>query len=304
MVRGPNSPKAYSLLVSWPKVRSVRSIVVTLFARIRFQLVATYIKMNTSLYIFEIPFLSVLFTIRTYYKPQRTEPCSISQVPISVLSNTIFPYGLIAFLFFGIRSAWYNDYGVWILSNLPHDHLLLDSVPNIGPLISRWELNKFKNCWNKSFRTSKILTLLYQQFSNLLISQRDMSGPRLGARWEINKFENCWYKSVKILKVLKLLFQQFLNLLSSQRDMSGPILGALSNNRWSRGNSWLAFRSRVLKQLVILNNSHPGRERPNGFDPYFKNDAGWIRSSLIFQTGQRRGQMMVHKLNDVHGRGV
>ncbi len=60
-------------------------------------------------------------------------------------------------------------------------HLLLDSAPNIGPLISRWELDKFKNCWFKSFRTSKILTLLYQQFSNLLIYQRDTSGPRLGA---------------------------------------------------------------------------------------------------------------------------
>jgi hypothetical protein len=29
-------------------------------------------------------------------------------------------------------------------------------------------------------RTSKILTLLYEQFSNLLIFERDMSGPRLG----------------------------------------------------------------------------------------------------------------------------
>ncbi len=61
------------------------------------------------------------------------------------------------------------------------------SSPIIGPLISRWELDKFKNCWNKSFRTSKILKLLYQQFSNLSISQRDMSGPRLGSlsnnRW-------------------------------------------------------------------------------------------------------------------------
>jgi hypothetical protein len=67
------------------------------------------------------------------------------------------------------------------------DHLLLDRSPNIGRLIFRWELDKFKNCWNKSFRTSKTLTLLYQQFSNLLISQRDMSDPRLGAlshnRW-------------------------------------------------------------------------------------------------------------------------
>jgi hypothetical protein len=70
---------------------------------------------------------------------------------------------------------------------LPPDHLFLDRSPNTGPLISHWELDKFKICWNKSFRTSKILTLLYQQFSNLLISQRDMSGPRLGAlsnyRW-------------------------------------------------------------------------------------------------------------------------
>jgi hypothetical protein len=49
------------------------------------------------------------------------------------------------------------------------------------PLISRWELDKFKNCWNKSFRISRILTLLYQQFSNLSFSPRDMSGPRLGA---------------------------------------------------------------------------------------------------------------------------
>ncbi len=63
----------------------------------------------------------------------------------------------------------------------------LDSAPNIGPLISRWELDKFKHCCNKNFRTSKIRTILYQQFLNLLISQRDMSGPILGAlsnnRW-------------------------------------------------------------------------------------------------------------------------
>jgi hypothetical protein len=43
---------------------------------------------------------------------------------------------------------------------VPPDHLLLDRSPNIGPLISRWELGKFKNCWNKSVRTSKILTFV------------------------------------------------------------------------------------------------------------------------------------------------
>jgi hypothetical protein len=29
---------------------------------------------------------------------------------------------------------------------MPPDNLLLDSVPNLGPLISHWELDKFKNC--------------------------------------------------------------------------------------------------------------------------------------------------------------
>jgi hypothetical protein len=60
-------------------------------------------------------------------------------------------------------------------------HLLLDRSHNIGPLIPRWELDEFKISCNKIFRTSKILTLLYQQFSNLLISQREMSGPRFVA---------------------------------------------------------------------------------------------------------------------------
>jgi hypothetical protein len=73
---------------------------------------------------------------------------------------------------------WVKDATIGATS-VPPDHLLLDRSPNIEPLISRWKLGKFKNCWNKSFRTSKILTLLYQQFLNLLISRQDMSGPRL-----------------------------------------------------------------------------------------------------------------------------
>ncbi len=75
-----------------------------------------------------------------------------------------------------IRRSYIN-----YLRLLPPNHLLLDRSPNIGPLISSWELDKFKNCWNnKRFRTSKILTLLCQRFLNLLISQWDTSGPRLG----------------------------------------------------------------------------------------------------------------------------
>jgi hypothetical protein len=26
------------------------------------------------------------------------------------------------------------------------NHLVLDSAPNLGPLISRWGINKFENC--------------------------------------------------------------------------------------------------------------------------------------------------------------
>jgi hypothetical protein len=74
-----------------------------------------------------------------------------------------------------------------VSSSILPDHLLLDRSPNIGPLISRWGLDKFRNCWNKSYRTPRMLTLLYQQFSNFWISQRDMSGPRLGAL-----FNNRW----------------------------------------------------------------------------------------------------------------
>jgi hypothetical protein len=33
-----------------------------------------------------------------------------------------------------------------ILMAVPPDHLLLNSVTNFGPLISRWEINRFKNC--------------------------------------------------------------------------------------------------------------------------------------------------------------
>ncbi len=32
------------------------------------------------------------------------------------------------------------------------NHLLLDSAPNLGPLISRWEINKFENRWYKIVR--------------------------------------------------------------------------------------------------------------------------------------------------------
>ncbi len=47
---------------------------------------------------------------------------------------------------------------------VPPDHLLLDSAPNLGPLISCWEINKFENCWYKSVEILDVLKLLFQQF--------------------------------------------------------------------------------------------------------------------------------------------
>jgi hypothetical protein len=52
--------------------------------------------------------------------------------------------------------------------------LLLDSATDLGPLISRWEINKF--CSYKSVRISEVLRLLFQEFLNLSSSQR-------GVRW-------------------------------------------------------------------------------------------------------------------------
>jgi hypothetical protein len=60
------------------------------------------------------------------------------------------------------------------------DHLLLYSAPNLGPLISRWDINKFENCWYKSVRILEVLKLLFQQFLHLSRSQRFMRGPILG----------------------------------------------------------------------------------------------------------------------------
>jgi hypothetical protein len=62
----------------------------------------------------------------------------------------------------------------------PPDRPILDSASNLGQLIFRWEINKFKNCWYNSVRILEFLKLLFQQFLNLSSSQRDMSGPILG----------------------------------------------------------------------------------------------------------------------------
>ncbi len=80
-----------------------------------------------------------------------------------------------------------------IIITISPDHLLLDSAPNLGPLIFRWKINKFENCWYESVRILEVLKLLFQQFLKLSSSQRDMSGPILGAlsknRWSWGRSE-------------------------------------------------------------------------------------------------------------------
>ncbi len=43
-------------------------------------------------------------------------------------------------------SVVFRSYSIY-----PPDHLFLDSAPNIGPFISRWELEKFKNLLKQKF---------------------------------------------------------------------------------------------------------------------------------------------------------
>jgi hypothetical protein len=67
----------------------------------------------------------------------------------------------------------------------PHDHLLLDSAPNSGPLISCWNLTNSKVAETKVLEPLKSGHFCVSNLS--LITQRDMSGPRLGTlsinRW-------------------------------------------------------------------------------------------------------------------------
>ncbi len=81
-----------------------------------------------------------------------------------IISYSCFFFTLMICIALHLLISWKAR--ITILPPPPH-HLLLDSAPNLGPLKSHLELDKFKIFWNKSFRTSKILTLLYQQFLNL-----------------------------------------------------------------------------------------------------------------------------------------
>ncbi len=94
---------------------------------------------------------------------------------------------------------------------IPPDQLLLDNVPNLGPLMTRWEINKLENCWYKCVRILDVLQLLFQQFLNLSSSQRDMSGPIFEALsnkrwlWGIQILEIMYVESMMLILVYEIL---------------------------------------------------------------------------------------------------
>jgi hypothetical protein len=47
----------------------------------------------------------------------------------------------------------------WMFSHYPPiTYYWTVRAPNLGPLISRWKINKFENCWFKSVRISEVYT--------------------------------------------------------------------------------------------------------------------------------------------------
>ncbi len=117
---------------------------------------------------------------------------------------------------------WTNENSKkWSSASVPPDHLLLDSAPNLGPLISRWKMNNFKNCWYKSVKILEVLKFLFQQLSNLSSSQRNMSGPILGE-------------------------------LSNNRWSWGTVIHESIVNACSAGGCWWKKRLRVTRKKPVL----------------------------------------------------
>ncbi len=107
--------------------------------------------------------------------------------------------------------SWTHAISPAVVRCVPPDHLFLESAPNLGPLISRLGINKFENCWRKSVRILKVLKLLFQQFLNLSRSQRDMSGPILGAL-----SNNRWSWGTTILQRLSSVWLSYIETFYSQ----------------------------------------------------------------------------------------
>ncbi len=133
-------------------------------------------------------------------------------VCITVKDSNFGPHGNFEpFFFQKDLLQYYRNASFRKMNGIPHYHLLLDSAPNLGPLISRWEIHNFENCWNKSVRILEVLKLLFQQFLNVSSSQRDMSDPILGTlsnNWwswgtvlPMRLSQTVWYVFKKVLRI-------------------------------------------------------------------------------------------------------
>jgi hypothetical protein len=117
---------------------------------------------------------------------------------LTILNPILFSWNSLTKLIFQNLFFFFRPSPSFALPATPN-HLLLDSASNLGPLISRLEMNRFENCWYKSIRILEVLKLLFQQFLNFSSSQQDMSGPRLRAlpnnRWSGDTcFRKTWKK--------------------------------------------------------------------------------------------------------------
>jgi hypothetical protein len=58
-----------------------------------------------------------------------------------------------------------KTYCIWCMKRrATPSHVLVDSGPNLGSFTSRWEINKFENCWYKGVRILEVKKLLFQHF--------------------------------------------------------------------------------------------------------------------------------------------
>ncbi len=154
----------------------------------------------------------------------------------------------------------YSILFIVVCMKLPHDHLLLDSAPNLGPLRSPWENNKFENCWYKSVRILEVLKLIFQQFLNLSSSQRDMSDPILG-----DLSDNRWSGGIVLVIFMRLGYKF--------RVLCDWVINSECKQTWLLVLLLLlAPRRLLLLHPRILGRTAPGQARAPGHGRHLPHD--------------------------------
>jgi hypothetical protein len=149
---------------------------------------------------------------------------------------------------------WVNSIR-WLSSNIgvvpsqsdlvPPDHLLLDSSPNLRPLISCWEINKFENWWYKSVRNLEVLKLLFPQFLKFSSFQRDMSGPKLE---DMSKNRWSFPFMVRAMNIWQNYAQTMLSINRFVAPIDGCHLKSRLTIRYEEG--WLPLSAKFVTELA------------------------------------------------------